>query len=62
MRMSEEGRFAGAGGEMELVYRLIVLFFAIHIGWYLFRERSVWNQAGGVLLLVLFVLRLLMVK
>lgn len=47
---------------MELVYRLIVLFFAIHIGWYLFRERSVWKQAGGVLLLVLFVLRLLMVK
>jgi len=47
---------------MDLVYRLIVLFFSIHIGWYLFRERNTWNQAAAVLLLVLFVLRLVMVK
>ncbi len=47
---------------MELFYTLIVLYFAIHIGWYLFREKNVWNQAGGVLLLVLFLLRLLGVK
>jgi hypothetical protein len=61
---SYEARGSPSGAEvgMELVYRLIVLFFAIHIGWYVFKERSVWNQAGGVLLLVLFVLRLLMVK
>jgi len=47
---------------MGFVYRLIVLFFAIHILLYLFREKKFWNQAGAVIVLVLFTLRLLLIK
>jgi hypothetical protein len=47
---------------MDLLYRLIVLFFAIFIARYVYREKNVWNQAGAVVVLVLFVLRLLMIK
>ncbi|MFH1763952.1 MAG: hypothetical protein ABIF09_07165 [Gemmatimonadota bacterium] len=47
---------------MDLLYRLIALFFAIFIARYLFREKNVWNQAAAVAVLVLFVLRLLMIK
>ncbi len=47
---------------MDLLYRLIILFFAVFIVRYVIRERNVWNQAAGVAVLVLFVLRLLMIK
>lgn len=47
---------------MDLVYRLIVLFFAVLVVRYVLGERNVWNQAGAVLILVLFALRLFMVK
>ena len=47
---------------MSFVYRLIVLFFALHVGLYLFREKKFWNQAGAAIVLVLFALRLLLIK
>ena len=47
---------------MDVLYRLIVLFFAVFIAMYVYREKSFWNQAGAVVVLVLFVLRLLMIK
>ncbi len=47
---------------MDLLYRLIVLFFAVFIAHYVLREEKAWNQAGAVVVLVLFVLRLLMIK
>lgn len=47
---------------MDFVYRLIVLFFAVHVGLYLFREKRFWNQAGAVIVLVIFALRLLLIK
>ena len=47
---------------MDILYRVIVLFFAIFIARYVYREKSVWNQVGAVVVLVLFVLRLLMIK
>jgi len=47
---------------MELVYRLIVLYLAIHVAVYLLRQKKFWNQLGAVVVLILFVLRLLLVK
>ena len=47
---------------METLYRLIVLYLAIQIAVYLIRQKKFWNQLGAVVVLLLFVLRLLLVK
>jgi hypothetical protein len=47
---------------MRLVYHLIVLALAAHTAWYLFREKDFWKQAGAALVLILFLLRLALVK
>ncbi len=47
---------------VDIVYRLIVLYFAVHLVVYVIRERKFWNQAGAVIVLVLFVLRVLLIK
>jgi len=47
---------------MKIVYQLIVLFLSIHLVWYLFRERKFWDQVGTGILLILFLLRLLLIK
>jgi hypothetical protein len=47
---------------MDILYRLIVLYFAVHLVFYLVRERKFWSQVGAAVLLVLFALRLLLIK
>jgi hypothetical protein len=47
---------------MEIAYRLIVLYFAVHLVLYLFREKGFWKQLSAVVVLVLFALRLLLIK
>lgn len=47
---------------MKLVYHLIVLYLTVNFIWYLFRERKFWSQAGAVLVLILFILRLFLIK
>jgi len=47
---------------MEIVYRLIVLYFVVHFLFYIFGRKKLWDQLGAVVVLVLFVLRLLLVK
>lgn len=47
---------------MEVVYRLIVLYFVVHVVGHIFGRKKVWDQLGAVVVLVLFVLRLLLVK
>ncbi len=47
---------------MEIVYRLIVLFFAVAVVFDLFGRRRVRDRIGPVVVLVLFVLRLLLIK
>jgi hypothetical protein len=47
---------------MRLVYQLIVLYLAAGLTAYLFRERKVLSQIGAGLILVMFLLRLLLVK
>ena len=43
-------------------YLLIVLYLSFHLFWYLFRHKKLWSQAGTVLVLTLFLLRLFLVK
>jgi len=47
---------------MEIVYRLIVLYFVVHILLYIFGRKRAWEQLGAVVVLVLFALRLLLIK
>lgn len=47
---------------MEIVYRLIVLYFVVHIVLDLFARKKVRDQIGPAVVLVLFVLRLVLVK
>jgi len=45
-----------------IIYRLIVLYLAVHVAIYLLRQRKSWYQLGAVVVLLLFVLRLLLIK
>jgi hypothetical protein len=47
---------------MDLFYRLMVLYFVIHLIFYIVRERKLWSQVSAVIVLVLFALRLLLIK
>lgn len=47
---------------MRILYHLIVLYMTILLVWYLFREKNFWKQAGLVLVLVLFLLRLFLIE
>lgn len=47
---------------METVYRLIVLYFAVHVVGDLFGRRKLRERIGPAAILVLFVLRLLLIK
>jgi len=47
---------------MEIVYRLIVLFFAVAIVFDLFGRKRVRDQIGPVVVLILLVLRFLLIK
>jgi hypothetical protein len=47
---------------MRFVYHALVLYLAAQTAWYLFREKKFWKQAGAALVLILFLLRLVLVK
>jgi hypothetical protein len=47
---------------MRILYHLIVLYMTILLVCYLFREKNFWKQAGLVLVLVLFLLRLFLIE
>jgi hypothetical protein len=47
---------------MKILYQIIVLFLTIHLIWYLFREKKFWSQVGTAIVLILFLLRLLLIK
>jgi len=47
---------------MKYAYLLIVAYLTAHLGWYVFREKFFWKQAGAALVLILFVLRLLLIQ
>ncbi len=47
---------------MQIVYQLIVLYLVCHLIWYLFREEKFWNQVCAALVLIMFLLRLFLIK
>jgi hypothetical protein len=47
---------------MKYLYQFIVLYMAIHFIWYLFHERNLWGKVSAVLILILFLLRLFLIK
>lgn len=47
---------------MTLLYYLIVLYLTIHFVWYLFREKRFWFQVSTALVVIIFILRLFLIK
>jgi hypothetical protein len=47
---------------MKVLYQLIVLFLTINFVWYLFRENKFWSQVSTAIVLILFLLRLFLIK
>ncbi len=47
---------------VRLFYHLVVLYVSLHLLWYLFRQKKIWNQAAAAMVLTLFLLRLLLIK
>jgi len=47
---------------MQIFYHLIVLYLTFNLIWSLFREKKFWSQVSTVLVLIMFILRLFLVK
>lgn len=47
---------------MRLFYHLIVLYFSLHLLWFLLRQKKIGSQVSVALVLALFLLRLLLIK
>ena len=47
---------------MQIIYHLIVLYVTIHLIWFVIREKKFWSHLSGVIVLIMFLLRLLLIK
>ncbi len=47
---------------IQIFYHIVVFYLAVHLVWYSLREKKFWNQLGGAMVLVIFLLRLFLVK
>lgn len=47
---------------MTIVYHLIVAYLTVNFIIYLFREKKFWAQVSTVLVLIMFLLRLFLIK
>ena len=47
---------------MFVVYQLIVFYLVFHFIWYLFRENKFWKRVSVVFVLIMFLLRLFLIK
>ena len=47
---------------MQIIYHLLVLYFTVHLIWYMLREKKFWSQMGGMIVLIVFFLRLILIK
>lgn len=47
---------------MTIIYHLIVAYLAVNFIIYLFREKKFWAQVNTVLVLIMFLLRLFLIK
>ena len=47
---------------MQILYHIIVLYLTVSLIWHLFREKKFLNQASTALVLIIFLLRLFLIK
>ncbi len=47
---------------IKIIYQLIVLFLTLNMIWYLFREKQLWAQVSTAVVLIMFLLRLFLIK
>jgi len=47
---------------IKIIYHLIVLYLSMNFVYYIFREKKLWNQVSVAVVLVMFLLRLLLIK
>jgi hypothetical protein len=47
---------------IHIIYHLVVFYFTLHLIWYVVREKKIWSQLSGVIVLIMFLLRFLLVK
>jgi len=47
---------------MQILYHLIVLYLTVSLIWHLFREKKFLNQVSAALVLIVFLLRLFLIK
>lgn len=47
---------------IKIIYHLIVLFLTLNLIWYLFREKQFWSQLSIAIVLIMFLLRLFLIK
>jgi hypothetical protein len=47
---------------IKTIYHMIVLFLTIHLIWNLFHEKKFWAQVSTAIVLIMFLLRLFLIK
>ncbi len=47
---------------MRIIYHLIVLYLTLHLIWFVIREKKFRDQLSGAIVLIIFLLRLLLIK
>ena len=47
---------------IQIIYHIIVIYLTLHLVWFIIREKKFWNQLGAAIVLVVFLLRLLLIK
>jgi hypothetical protein len=47
---------------MQIIYHIIVFYLTVHFIWYMFKEKKFWNQLSAAIVLIMFLLRLLLIK
>jgi len=47
---------------MKILYQAIVLLLTLNLIWYLFKEKKFWAQMSTAIVLIMFLLRLFLIK
>jgi hypothetical protein len=47
---------------MQIIYHIIVIYLTLHLIWFIIHEKKIWDQLSGVIVLIMFLLRLLLIK
>ena len=47
---------------IQIIYHMIVFYLTIHLVRFIIREKKFWDRLSGVMVLVVFLLRLFLIK